>query len=106
MIFIFSVTPDFIHFSLIADGMEEQYSSIPPFNASAATPADVYKLDDSTLFKFQTVQNVCYSHILHYSFPIENISGFDLLSCFYCLKYMANLCWESQVVVCNHENLP
>ena len=38
--------------------MEEQYSSIPPFNASAATPADVYKLDDSTLFKFQTVQNV------------------------------------------------
>ena len=35
--------------------MEEQYSSIPPFDASAATPADVYKLDDSTLFKFQTV---------------------------------------------------
>ncbi|KAM7443963.1 DNA-directed RNA polymerase I subunit RPA49 [Porites harrisoni] len=28
------------------DGIEEQYSSIPPFNASAATPADVYKLDD------------------------------------------------------------
>ena len=25
MIFIFSVTPDFIHFSLIADGMEERY---------------------------------------------------------------------------------
>ena len=33
--------------------MEEQYSSIPPFNASAATSADVYKLDDSILFKFQ-----------------------------------------------------
>ena len=33
--------------------MEEQYSSIPPFNASATTPADVYKLDDSILFKFQ-----------------------------------------------------
>lgn len=53
VIFIFSVAPDFIHFLLIADGMEEQYSSIPPFNASAATPADVYKLDDSILFKFQ-----------------------------------------------------
>ena len=53
MIFIFSVAPDFIHFSLIADGVEEQYSSIPPFDASAATPADVYKLDDSILFKFQ-----------------------------------------------------
>ena len=106
VIYVFPVAPDLIHFLLIADGMEEQYSSIPPFNASAATPADVYKLDDSTLFKFQTVQNVCYSHILHYSFPTENISGFDLLSCFYCLKYMANLCWESQVVVCNHENLP
>ena len=51
--FLFSVAPDFIHFLLIADGMEEQYSSIPPFNASAATPADVYKLDDSILFKFQ-----------------------------------------------------
>ena len=55
VIYIFSVAPDFIHFLLIADGMEEQYSSIPPFDASAATPADVYKLDDSTLFKFQTV---------------------------------------------------
>ena len=53
MIFIFPVAPDFIYFLLIADGMEEQYSSIPPFNASAATPADVYKLDDSILFKFQ-----------------------------------------------------
>ena len=53
VIFIFSVAPDFIHFLLIADGMEEQYSSIPPFNASAATPADVYKLDDSILVKFQ-----------------------------------------------------
>ena len=51
--FIFSVAPDFIQFLLIADGTEEQYSSIPPFNASAATPADVYKLDDSILFKFQ-----------------------------------------------------
>ena len=53
VIFIFSVAPDFIHLLLIADGIEEQYSSIPPFDASAATPADVYKLDDSILFKFQ-----------------------------------------------------
>ena len=108
VIYVFPVAPDLIHFLLIADGMEEQYSSIPPFNASAATPADVYKLDDSILFKFQInyVQNVCYIHILHYSFPTENISGFDLLSCFYCLEYMLNLYWESQVVVCNHENLP
>ena len=55
VIYVFPVAPDLIHFLLIADGMEEQYSSIPPFDASAATPADVYKLDDSTLFKFQTV---------------------------------------------------
>ena len=34
---------------LITDGVEEQLSYIPPFNASAATAADVYKLDDSIL---------------------------------------------------------
>ena len=33
---------------LIADGGEE-HSSIPPFNLSAQTAADVYKLDDSIL---------------------------------------------------------
>ena len=38
--------------------MEEQYSSIPPFNASVATPADVYKLDDSILFKFQIMSKM------------------------------------------------
>ena len=33
--------------SLVADGKEEQQSSIPPFNINAETAADVYKLDDS-----------------------------------------------------------
>lgn len=49
--------PDFIHFLLIADGMEEQYSSIPPFNASATTPADVYKLNDNILSNFKLCTN-------------------------------------------------
>ena len=79
--------------------MEEQYSSIPPFDASAATPADVYKLDDSTLFKFQTVYKM-------FVIVVFCSIRFDFLSCFCCLEYMTNVCWESQVVVCNHESLP
>ena len=74
MIFIFSVAPDFIHLLLIADGMEVQYSSIPPFDASAATPADVYKLDDSILFKFQIMYKmflIVVFSMIHFS--IENI---------------------------------
>lgn len=33
----------------MTDGVSEQQSYIPPFNGSAVTAADVYKLEDSIL---------------------------------------------------------